>query len=205
MCRFAVVQMLPTVAVIVVDELLLYQRLMHNFVLMEDRKTHYLFLNRGQGNQKGLDLLFAMVFQCAYDQRLGWRRMYMDSSKTDGMILGFASMEVDLLLIDLAVNNPRTTMMPDSLQKYEYFDNGRNGWIGGWPVILPFPSPVRLRVGFMFVMICLELGSCCCRNWPLCWDRLGTKTTVKSDLVERLREFKVDTLLTVHHRFNEDL
>lgn len=123
------VQILPTAVVIVVDELLLFQLSMRNSALMEDRGImHYLFLNQEPGNQKGLDLSFAMAFQYAYDQRLEWRRMNMDLSKTDVMILGFARTKGDLLLTVLVVNNPKMlTMMtmPDFLQKYEYFNNGR--------------------------------------------------------------------------------
>ena len=115
--HFVVVQILPAVVVIVVDELLLYQPLMRNFVLKVDRGImRCLFLNREQGNQKGPDLLFAMAFQCPYDQRLEGRTMYMDLWMMGEMTLGFARMKLDLLLTDLVVNNPRMTRTPDSLR-----------------------------------------------------------------------------------------
>jgi hypothetical protein len=105
--HFVVVQIPPVVVVIVVDELLQYQLLMRNFVLRVDRGIkHYLFLNREQGNQN-LDL-FATAFQCPNDQRLEWRRMYMDLWMMDGTTLGFARMEADSSLTDPVVNNPMT-------------------------------------------------------------------------------------------------
>lgn len=94
---------------------------MRNSALMEDRGImHCLFLNREPENQKGPDLSFATAFQYAYDQNLEWRRMNMDLSKTDGMILGFVRTKGDLLSTVLVVNNPRMMMMmmmPDFLQK----------------------------------------------------------------------------------------
>src|SRR2546430_2684572 len=90
-----VVQIPPSVVVIVVDEPLLFQPLTHSFVLTEeDRAIHYLFLNQEQGNQKGLDWLFAMAWN--YDRTLESRRMCRGSLTMDGKILGFVRTEVDL-------------------------------------------------------------------------------------------------------------
>src|SRR5271169_4514800 len=94
------VQTLPSV--VIVDERLLSQQLKHNFVMIEeDRGIHYSSLNQGQGNQKGLGLLFAMVLN--YDQTLESRWRCRDLSMMDGKYLGFVRMEEDLLRTGLAL------------------------------------------------------------------------------------------------------
>ena len=87
---------------------------MHNFVMMEDHAIHYLSLNQEQGNQKGLDLLFARASK--HGQMLEWRRMYMGLLRKDGMILGFVRMKVGLLWTDLVSYIPRMKM-PDCLRR----------------------------------------------------------------------------------------
>jgi hypothetical protein len=55
------------------------------------------------------------------------------------------------------------------------------------PVILPLVTPARLSVGFMVVIIVLEVGSCC-RNGPVCCETPCPRGHVRLEQHDKSKE-----------------